>query len=74
VAGGNECDGPLHDRDNIEPTRLEKVLLAKERDLTDSRVLRVVSQDDEMWTSGMQATSEYDSMDESEYSNEEEDE
>jgi superfamily I DNA and/or RNA helicase len=33
VAGKNDSDGRLHDRDRIEPTRIEKVLLAKEQDL-----------------------------------------
>jgi DNA polymerase III delta prime subunit len=70
VAGGTDCN----DIDNIEPTRLEKVLLAKERDLNDSRVLRGISQDDEMWTSGMQAASDMESMNEYGYSDQEENE
>jgi DNA polymerase III delta prime subunit len=67
VAGGTDCN----DIDNIEPTRLEKVLLAKERDLNDERVLRGVSQDDEMWTSGVQAALDDESMNRYEYSDEE---
>jgi superfamily I DNA and/or RNA helicase len=74
VAGETDCNERLHDIDNIEPTRLEKVLLAKERDLNDSRVLRGVSQDDEMWTSGMQAASDMESMNEYGYSDQEENE
>lgn len=41
---------------NGQLTRLEKVLLANERGPADTRALMVVSQDDEMWTFGMQAT------------------
>jgi superfamily I DNA and/or RNA helicase len=65
VAGKNDSGGRLHGREHFELTRLEKVLLAKERDLgrsEDSRVLRGISQDDEMWTSGMQATLNMESM------------
>jgi DNA polymerase III delta prime subunit len=55
VAG--EADRLVQDRENIELTRLEKVLLAQEQDstLSNSRALKVVSQEDEMWTGGMQA-------------------
>jgi putative helicase MOV10L1/helicase MOV-10 len=63
VAGGNDDDRPLHDRDNIEPTRLEKVLLAQEQELPNSRALKVVNQDDEMWTSGVQAALDVESLD-----------
>jgi hypothetical protein len=65
VAGNTDSGGRLHDRDRVELTRLEKVLLAKERDLgslEDSRVLRGISQDDEMWTSGMQAALDMESI------------
>jgi hypothetical protein len=57
VAGKTNSGGRPRDIDPVELTRLEKVLLNKERDsdrLEGSRVLRGVSQDDEMWTSGMQ--------------------
>jgi putative helicase MOV10L1/helicase MOV-10 len=73
VAGETDSDRRLHGTDCIELTRLEKVLLAKERDLNDSRVLRGIIQDDEMWTSGMQAASDMESMDEYGYSDQEED-
>jgi hypothetical protein len=58
VAGKLNSDGRLRDKERVELTRLEKVLLAKERNMDeveDSRVLRGISQDDEMWTSGMRA-------------------
>jgi len=74
VAGETDCNGRLDVVDNIEPTRLEKVLLAKERDLNNSRVLRGINQDDEMWTSGMQAASDMESMNEYGYSDQEENE
>ncbi|CZR58892.1 uncharacterized protein PAC_08784 [Phialocephala subalpina] len=74
VAGKNYFDGPLHERDNIEPTRLEKVLLAKERDLNDSRVLRGIIQDGKMWTSGMQVASDMESVSGYGYSDQVEDE
>jgi hypothetical protein len=68
---GLVADGTVgNDIDNIEPTRLEKVLLAKERDLNDERVLRGFSQDDEMWTSGMQAAEDMESLNGYEYSDE----
>jgi putative helicase MOV10L1/helicase MOV-10 len=73
VASRTDCNERPHD-DNIAPTRLEKVLLAGERDLNDSRVLRVVSQDDEMWTTGMQAASDMESMNMYGYSDQEGDE
>jgi putative helicase MOV10L1/helicase MOV-10 len=62
VAG--EVDRLVQDRDNIEPTRLEKVLLAQEQDSTvsNSRALKVVSQEDEMWTSGVQAALDAESV------------
>jgi hypothetical protein len=65
VAGKTNSGGRLHDTDPVELTRLEKVLLGKERDsdrLKGSRVLRGVSQDDEMWTRGMQETLNIESM------------
>jgi hypothetical protein len=73
VAGETDSDRRFHGTDYIELTRLEKVLLAKERDLNDSQVLRGIIQDDEMWTSGMQAASDMESMDEYGYSDQEED-
>ncbi|KAF8863147.1 P-loop containing nucleoside triphosphate hydrolase protein [Acephala macrosclerotiorum] len=74
VAGGTDCDGRLHERVHVELTRLEKVLLAKERDLNDTRVLRGSIQDDEMWTSGMQAASDMESTNGYGHSDLEEDE
>lgn len=74
VAGMTDSDGRLHDRDHVELTRLEKVLLAKERDLEESRVLRGNSQDDEMWTSGMQAALNMESLNGYGYNDQEEDE
>jgi DNA polymerase III delta prime subunit len=53
VAG--EDDGLVQDRGNVKLTRLEKVLLTQEQNPSNSRALKVVSQEDEMWTSGMQA-------------------
>ena len=63
VAGEDDGHGPVHDGDNVERTRLEKVLLAQEQELPDSEVLKVVNQDDEMWTSGMQAALDVESVD-----------
>jgi len=70
VAGKSNSGGRLRDTDPIELTRLEKVLLGKERDsdrLEGSRVLRGVSQDDEMWTSGMREALNIESMNGHEY-------
>jgi len=56
--GRADYDGRVNDRDRVEPTRLEMVLLAKKKGLDrleGSRVLRGISRDDEMWTSGVQA-------------------
>ena len=74
VAGKTDGGGRFHDRDHVELTRLEKVLLAKERDLDmlDNRVLRGISQDDEMWTSGMQAALNMESMNGYGYNDQEE--
>jgi putative helicase MOV10L1/helicase MOV-10 len=58
VAGNINTGGRLRHGDQLELNRLEKVLLAKEQDLDvseNSRVLSGISQDDEMWTTGMQA-------------------
>jgi len=73
VAGDTER--PVQDRDNVQPTRLEKVLLAQEQDLDESkpRALKVVSQEDEMWTGGIQAALDAGSDNISEGSDEEED-
>lgn len=58
VSGETGGDDQLYDQDPAKLTRLEKVLVAKERDLKgrdvdDSRILRGRDEDDEMWTSGM---------------------
>jgi putative helicase MOV10L1/helicase MOV-10 len=77
VAGKTDSGWQLHDREHVELTRLEKVLLAKERDLDrleDSRVLRGISQDDQMWTSGMKAALNIESMDGYGYNDQEEEE
>jgi putative helicase MOV10L1/helicase MOV-10 len=77
VAGRTDSGGRLYDRDCVELARLEKVLLAKERDLErleDSRVLRGISQDDQMWTSGMQAALNMESMNGYGYNDQEEEE
>ena len=73
VADEHGVDRSLHDRDNMEPTRLEKVLLAQEQEFSDSHALKVVSQEDEMWTGGMQAALDAANYGGSEYSNEGED-
>ncbi|KAN0099406.1 P-loop containing nucleoside triphosphate hydrolase protein [Hyaloscypha variabilis] len=73
VAG--DTDRPVDDRDNVQLTRLEKVLLAHEHDSVDpdSKALKVVSQEDEMWMGGMQAaldagsTDGYKNSDEEDY-------
>ncbi|KAG4429237.1 hypothetical protein IFR05_015277 [Cadophora sp. M221] len=55
VAG--EDNRPVQGREiNQSVTRLEKVLLAIDEAPTGSRVLKVVSQEDEMWLQGMEAT------------------
>ena len=59
VNGRADNDGQINHGDRVGLTRLETVLLAKEKGLDrleDSRVLRGITQDDEMWTSGVQAT------------------
>jgi DNA polymerase III delta prime subunit len=73
VAGKNYDEGPLHDRDSSELTRLEKVLLAKERNLNDFPVLRGTVQGDKMWTSNMQVVSDMESVSSYGYSDQEED-
>jgi putative helicase MOV10L1/helicase MOV-10 len=73
-AGGG---GQLHDGGSFELTRLEKVLLARERDSgmsEDFPMLNGVSQDDEMWTSGMQTALDMESMDRYSRNDEKEDE
>lgn len=77
VAAEDDGHGPVYDGDNVERTRLEKVLLAQEQELPDSKVLKVVNQDDEMWTSGIQAALDAESVDgymSSEQDDEDEDE
>ncbi|KAH7369980.1 P-loop containing nucleoside triphosphate hydrolase protein [Rhexocercosporidium sp. MPI-PUGE-AT-0058] len=59
-----EDSRPVQDKSNTKPsTRLEKVLLAREEEPNESRVLKVYSQEDEMWTFGMQAALDADSSD-----------
>lgn len=71
VAG--EDNRPVRGRANNESTtRLEKVLLAREEEPTESRVLKVVSQEDEMWTFGMQAALDAGSSDDYDESDHEE--
>lgn len=62
VAGEN--DRLVQDRDNMVSTRLEKVILAHEQGSTESesRALQVYPQEDEMWTSGMQAALDMESL------------
>jgi hypothetical protein len=55
VAGKTDGDGQSHDRDNVERTRLEKVLLAKEENQNESRVIKGIDQDDEMWRKEQEA-------------------
>lgn len=77
VAGKTDNGVRLHDRDRAELPRLEKVLLAKERDLDrleESRILGGISQDDQMWTSGMQAALNIENMDGYVYNGQDEEE
>lgn len=79
VTGRSDSDeGQARDKiDESELTRMEKVLVAKERDEErpeNDRVMKFVSQEDEMWTYGMQAALDVGSEDGSEFSSSEEEE
>jgi putative helicase MOV10L1/helicase MOV-10 len=60
VAGESGGGVQLDDGKDGEITRLEKVMLAKERDIQDSRVLKGRNHEDEMWASGMPGLSKDD--------------
>jgi helicase MOV-10 len=60
----------LEGKGDVKLTRLEKVLLAQERDMEQPEILGGIHQDDEMWTAGMQAALD-DDMYKSEYEYEE---
>jgi hypothetical protein len=65
---GDVDEGAPPDERYYGCTRLEKTLLMRERDMNHNdndadRVLRGVSQEDEMWTHGMQAALDMNSED-----------
>jgi len=66
-ANGDAGEEHVQDENRGQVTRLEKVLLAKEQETKDSRALKVYSQEDEMWTYGMQAALDAEDLDMSEY-------
>jgi superfamily I DNA and/or RNA helicase len=64
-----DVDDRFDDGSNTERTRLEKVLMAKERDLAEPRFWGENGPDEEMWTSGMEKLNihEVDEQDDEDY-------